>query len=824
MATKSTKIRNSRICKLTLVLIASVFVFFGVYLFEGLFDFYRHNGVPLFYMDKTESVLGGGNTAFAEEIRKDADRILELCTVYKSDEAVESGEAFAPREAEIKKNTERMIQGSIREAKFDVIENMYVYDDELDCYTYPYAPISQNLILKNFSSEAQILADYRSDTGRGITVVDGVEYYKGYPLDQVTVPEAQIRSGFESDMQARILSERAEFRAEYERVKSHLASLKNLKYYFVDKETGTVYKNIYDPTFEEATKTMNGFAAYIKDGDLRVSEEVVKMLQSENSSIPYDELFSYDYPEAMNDSSGYFTAVFTGAVKFDPNKYDVYIQVNTDKDSIIAKDEYYTLFNAYQKQSSEVSRDAAALGFCAVGFIFTMIALAFFAGNKDQDGNIILAPIDKVPNSIHLAVSGAIVVSIAIGSAMLYYDYAVQGFFDRYTKLSALVMVAAYLFFAEWYMSVARQAKCGKYFKNTIIARFIVPIIKKAVRWWKSDQNRIMSRSIKSGILLPPIVYAIVIPVLVGCAFFSENGLFFIPAAVVFVLFINYVSKLTVGLASIDSALTDAEHGNFDYNIFEDDLPRPIRPLGKRTNNLTKGMKAAIGDAVRNERMKTELITNVSHDLKTPLTSIITYTDLLKRSDIEDEKAIEYISILDEKAGRLKKLIEDLVEASKVSSGNVKLVLNDININEMVEQIYGEYEDDLSSAKLNLRCNLPDVPVIAVADGQKTYRIIENLFSNVKKYAMQDTRVYLDVLSDDAFAIIDMKNISKDEMHFDISNLAERFVRGDEARSTEGSGLGLSIAKSLTELQGGKFELSTDGDLFKVVIKLPLSK
>ncbi|MBQ1895625.1 MAG: HAMP domain-containing histidine kinase, partial [Clostridia bacterium] len=246
--------------------------------------------------------------------------------------------------------------------------------------------------------------------------------------------------------------------------------------------------------------------------------------------------------------------------------------------------------------------------------------------------------------------------------------------------------------------------------------------------------------------------------------------------------------------------------------------------MGENVNNLTNGLNIAIDEATKSERMKTELITNVSHDLKTPLTSIITYTDLLKQCDIEDATANEYIGVLDEKSHRLKKLVEDLVEASKASSGNVTLNMVKIDVNELTEQIYGEYEDDLKDANLELKISAPEDPVYIVADGQKTYRILENLFSNVKKYAMPGSRVYLDIASGSTFASITMKNVAKDEMHFDVERLTDRFVQGEESRTNEGSGLGLSIAKSLTELQGGHFSIGVDGDLFKVTVALPKAK
>ena len=224
---------------------------------------------------------------------------------------------------------------------------------------------------------------------------------------------------------------------------------------------------------------------------------------------------------------------------------------------------------------------------------------------------------------------------------------------------------------------------------------------------------------------------------------------------------------------------------------------------------------------MKSERLKTELITNVSHDIKTPLTSIINYVDLLKTEDIQNEKANEYIKILEQKSQRLKKLIEDLVEASKASSGNVKLNLENISIKELFNQTIGEFEDKLESKRLNIEVNMPNTDLRVNADSRYLYRIVENLFSNITKYALDGSRVYIDIKEKTDVIEIALKNISKDKLNISSEELMQRFVRGDKSRYTEGSGLGLSIAQSLTELQGGKFDITVDGDLFKVIMTWP---
>ena len=240
-------------------------------------------------------------------------------------------------------------------------------------------------------------------------------------------------------------------------------------------------------------------------------------------------------------------------------------------------------------------------------------------------------------------------------------------------------------------------------------------------------------------------------------------------------------------------------------------------------NDIASGFSNAIQESLKSERLKTELITNVSHDIKRPLTSIINYVDLLKKENIEDEKVKEYIDILDKKSQRLKKLTEDLVEASKVSSGNVKLKLENIDIKELFNQTIGEFKDKFEEKNLKIEVKMPEEDIKIKADSRYLYRIIENLFSNITKYALESSRVYIDIVEknkdkDKEYINISIKNISKDKLNISSDELMQRFVRGDKSRYTEGSGLGLSIAKSLTELQGGRFNIIIDGDLFKVEI------
>lgn len=282
-----------------------------------------------------------------------------------------------------------------------------------------------------------------------------------------------------------------------------------------------------------------------------------------------------------------------------------------------------------------------------------------------------------------------------------------------------------------------------------------------------------------------------------------------------------FVMLLIVSLDRIMAAVSDIKQGELNRKIDTRFMPGFMRRFAEDILSMQDGLQNAVESAVKDQRMKAELITNVSHDLKTPLTSIVNYVDLLKKCDVQDEIAQRYIGVLDEKAAKMKKLIEDLVEASKASSGAMEIHPVKINLCEFAAQAAGEHEDELKKFGIGLMLKTPETPVTVFADSQKTSRIVENLFSNIRKYALEGTRVYIDVCGGAEYGKIIFKNISKYPLDVSADELTQRFVRGDSSRSGEGSGLGLSIAQNLCELQKGKFKVDVDGDLFKVTLELP---
>lgn len=361
--------------------------------------------------------------------------------------------------------------------------------------------------------------------------------------------------------------------------------------------------------------------------------------------------------------------------------------------------------------------------------------------------------------------------------------------------------------------TLLKRIKVHTFFKNSVTYR----ILKWLVQKYKNVKNTISSNKNLGGKIALYFIGIVTVSILIGLIF-KEFG---ILLDIVFWIWCYYkIMKEVDKFKQIHDATEKIYKGDTDIKLDESLYTGVLKELAIYINDIAGGFSNAIKESLKSERLKTELITNVSHDIKTPLTSIINYVDLLKQENIQNEKAKEYIEVLDNKSQRLKKLIEDLVEASKASLGNIKINKEVLNVKELLNQVTGEFEDKFNSRCLNIISKLPEETVYIKADSRYLYRVLENTYSNVAKYAEENTRVYIDcILEEKNTVAIYVKNISKDELNISADELMQRFVRGDKSRNTEGSGLGLSIAKSLTELQDGTFNIYLDGDLFKVAIK-----
>ena len=371
--------------------------------------------------------------------------------------------------------------------------------------------------------------------------------------------------------------------------------------------------------------------------------------------------------------------------------------------------------------------------------------------------------------------------------------------------------------------------KPKKYFKERCLCVHLVRWLRRKVKVWYAHVKAEIEAIVMKGdyhraIFIAVLVNAVILAaLLIICELlFSFRyaqvvlvGLFIILIYSFFLYrkAVRYVDKLAGQYDCLKNGVQMMAEGNLSVEFSED--MGIFEPVAQNLARIQDGVKVAVAEEVRSQKMKTELITNVSHDLKTPLTAIITYVNLLKEDNVSEEDRKKYIDVLDIKSHRLKKLIEDLCEVSKADSGNVKVELSNIDVLDLIRQTVFEYEDKLNESKIQMRLQLPEHKVMWMLDGQKMYRIFDNLIGNIVKYSVPGTRAYVTVNATEKDLVITTKNISEQELPEDISSLTDRFVRGESSRHTEGSGLGLAIVQSFAELQGGTFNLSVDGDLFK---------
>lgn len=380
------------------------------------------------------------------------------------------------------------------------------------------------------------------------------------------------------------------------------------------------------------------------------------------------------------------------------------------------------------------------------------------------------------------------------------------------------LLVIALFLFAGWYLGICARAVRGlgikKYVKQrSLIYRFFPFVKRKVIGGYEAVVHLDLTKDAHKTILKIVAANALIL-FFISCLWLGGLAVTVAYSLVVYLILRKYVSDLQEKYRTLFRAMNEIADGNLNGAITED--LGVFEPFRNEIYKIQEGLKKAVTMEVRSQRIKTELVTNMSHDLKTPLTAIITYVNLLKKGDVTEEQREEYLEILERKSLRLKSLIEDLFEFSKANSQNITLNIMDVDIMNLVKQVSFEMSDKISASGLDVRLNLTEEKVILPLDSQKTFRIYENLFGNIAKYALPGTRVYVNGFRIDDTVVITLKNISAQEITVEASELTERFVRGNASRNTEGSGLGLAIAKSFMELQGGTLELEVDGDLFKV--------
>lgn len=374
-------------------------------------------------------------------------------------------------------------------------------------------------------------------------------------------------------------------------------------------------------------------------------------------------------------------------------------------------------------------------------------------------------------------------------------------------------------------MSIALRVKLGGWWKNTVVFYAL------RLCWYLLRKLGTFFHTLGQLLLKLPVVWKTVLLVAVVCVynFFAivvglsgDEGwlvILLILESIVLIPAVLYAALMLRKLYQSSQALAA---GDLSYQIETKHLVWDFKKAAENLNSIGSGMTRAVEERMKSERMKTELITNVSHDIKTPLTSIINYSDLIEREPCDNEKITEYAGVLHRQSERLKRLIDDLVEVSKASTGNLEVLLAPCELNVLLTQTAGEYMQRIEDAGLELITQMPEEEIRVMGDGRRMWRIFDNLANNAYKYSMPGTRIYISMQRKNGMALIAFKNTSRLPLNISADELMERFVRGDAARSTEGNGLGLSIAKSLTELQGGRLQLSIDGDFFKVELQFPL--
>ena len=400
------------------------------------------------------------------------------------------------------------------------------------------------------------------------------------------------------------------------------------------------------------------------------------------------------------------------------------------------------------------------------------------------------------------------VLGYEIGISSLYFLLKIANFVGWALTFFLVYIVA----------SAIRQflAHPVQYLKNqTIVCAVLRWIKRKGSQLGGYITNIDLNDKLEKSVIKIVVANFIVVSVLC-CLWFGGVLGTIIYSVLLYVLLKKYGLKLQKQYHSILRATEKMAAGDLKISL-EEELGI-FEPIGKSLEEVQEGFQKAVVEEAKSQNMKTELITNVSHDLKTPLTAIITYVNLLKKEDITEEERTSYIATLDQKSQRLKVLIEDLFEVSKAHSGNVKMNLMNVDVVSLLKQVRSEMSEQIENSNLYFRWNLPDEKTVLSLDGQRMYRVFENLINNILKYAMPYTRVYIDLAETDTKVHIRFRNVSASELEFEPERLTERFVRGDSSRNSEGSGLGLAIAKSFVELQKGEFKIEVDGDLFKVTI------
>ena len=571
--------------------------------------------------------------------------------------------------------------------------------------------------------------------------------------------------------------------------RDQLKQIENLNYFIINKDTDKVYTNTNCKTAKDFQEKYKG------ECDIKLS--------SKNHNVSYLKTFdNKEYSDSnVNDELGHAMELKNG---------EIYMSIPENFER--APGVYDRIYEAKENFNRNIVAIQIILVVLVVSFILGIISTFLYKRSKvelfDKD-SFWLKLSQFVPLELYMV--GLFFAGLLTISSFDYYGYIFESFVFAFLGIG-FILTVFYIFNKQ----IKSYDNKLDFFKTTLVYRVFNFSKKSFVRMLKLTRSMPLSKRIVGlaivciGVNLFLMIFAI-----------SDYNPFIAIIAAILTIggFAYYVLKKLWYLSYIMDGTERIKNGDVHHKlklIGEDNFTT----LADNINNIRDGLDKAIDNQLKSERMKSELITNVSHDLKTPLTSIINYVELIKKEeDIRPEYLKDYVNVLDSKSKRLKILIEDLFEASKASSGNIELNMEKIDLTQLLRQSIGEMEEKLSEAKLNLKINVPEEKTYIRADGRRLYRVLENLLGNISKYSLPNTRVYIDIIEEDGKVKLTMKNISSYELNFDPDEIMERFKRADDSRNTEGSGLGLAIARDLVNLQGGTFSIDIDGDLFKSIVE-----
>ena len=587
-------------------------------------------------------------------------------------------------------------------------------------------------------------------------------------------------------------------------------------FYIVNQQTIT--EEFHYETSERIAREVRDCVYFYEDGSMHFNKTMIdyEKISSMADFIVTDNNSNKPIFKSNNDFKDNYLSVsdinFAGDI-------GIRIYLKPFKNENIFSFKYSMLIGIYKNRFSLLVNTVICFAFSAVLFIFLLFSAGYKKGNKKIKISFLESiPFDIFTVFLALGIIFPGILTIELFDNLFSFLNNSLNFEPIFVYLIgiALLLLLCGSLFVIWSMSLAKRIRIKTAFKNCIITKFIDFLIKKVKSIFKFIKTIFKNLPFvwkTTFIILAKTLFELMV---LFNGYIEYTVLFWVLEKVVLVPLTVFIAillhKLKVGGEQISKGdinqKIDTEYMFWDFKEHADNL-----------NSISDGISLAVEEKLKSERLKTELITNVSHDIKTPLTSVINYVDLIKKEEPENDKIKEYIEVLEKQSNRLKKLIEDLVEASKASSGNLSVELSPCDAQIVLEQAVGEYSEKFKYNNLELVLKKENSPINILVDGRYLWRIFDNLLNNICKYALAGSRVYLTLSKNNNIAEFSFKNISKYELDISPEELTERFVRSDKSRSTEGSGLGLSIAKSLTELQNGSFEIFTDGDLFKVIIK-----